>query len=864
MGYGIKTMIEGWRLKRVLAIFACSLLATFSVSAAQAQDILDEPLRVEVEALKQAAATPTTLDNYSQRSGVLWRWANAFALSGGYVPVNLTTATRMKLPNTPSAGMLRAIDGYIAEMTLFDEQPSALGELTATLGPFVARSRATLQQTYQVGSKAINVGGGFAVTRHFLADYGAFQTNEPSGANYVGISSSNPNVHFVVDQVPVAGMHGGFRGAAQVLFFRLSAGQLKSGDEVTITYGGRADGGSGLLMPTFSSDRMPFPLYVDFDGNGPLYSLPIQPVRVVGAQVAGVHGFAPSVVRPGEKFTLSVRAQDQYYNRASGAIPGWKVLLGGQVVASLPAGEVALQTVADLSFQDEGVVRLSIQSESGDIVGSVNPILVSADAPRVYWGDTHGHSGFAEGIGTPERFMTWAKDDARLDFVTHSEHDIWLDDFEWQQLQQNVQSYSETGRFIAFLGYEWTTRNVFGGHHNVLFRTAQGRDRLATQFYPTLSQLYQGLRERYASEDVIVIPHAHQAGNYRMSDPQLQPLVEIMSQHGSFEWFGRKYLEHGHQVGFTAASDNHLSQPGYTAPKGRGLSQRGGLGAVMAPQLTRDALFDSMRARYTYATTGERIILQTSVNGTDMGSRGRYSTNRSVQGKVVATAPIAEIAVVKNGEVVWREDYVTPQQVQRLGATETLYLNFNSASFPEQPGDNPRGWRPWQGVLKVHDATLDDVQTTDFFNADVQQLRRDDDDPSMLHFSTATRGDSSAIALTLSNIRRGARIELQLKESMEFGGGPPIYRRHQQLPAANVELAVADVRRGSARVTLPFGPYEDTVSLRRVVAGGPLEKDFEWQDTSGLQGDNYYVRVTQLDGAMAWSSPIWIGGYEPK
>ena len=156
------------------------------------------------------------------------------------------------------------------------------------------------------------------------------------------------------------------------------------------------------------------------------------------------------------------------------------------------------------------------------------------------------------------------------------------------------------------------------------------------------------------------------------------------------------------------------------------------------------------------------------------------------------------------------------------------------------------------------------MQTTDFFNADVQQLRRDDDDPSMLHFSTATRGDSSAIALTLSNIRRGARIELQLKEAMEFGGGPPIYRRHQQLPAANVELAVADVRRGNARVTLPFGPYEDTVSLRRVVAGGPLEKDFEWQDTSGLQGDNYYVRVTQLDGAMAWSSPIWIGGYAPK
>lgn len=857
-------MTNGQLIQRASVVLACALLGVLVGVSARAQDVLDAQLRSEVEALKQAAATPTTPENYPKRSAVLWRWANTFALNGGYVPVNLTTVTRIKPPNKPTPAVLLALDDYIAEMTLVDEQPDALGSLTATLGPFEARSRATLQQTYKVGSKAIDVGGGFAVARHFLADYGAFQTSEPGGANFVGISSSNANVHFVVDQVPVAGMHGGFRGAAQVLFFRLSAGRLNPGDEVTITYGGRADGGSGLLMPTFSSDRMPFPLYVDFDGNGPLYSLPIQPVRVVGARIAGVHGFAPSVVRPGETFTLSVRAQDQYYNRATGPIPGWKVLLGNQVIATLPAGDLALQTVEDLSFQDQGVVRLSVESESGDIVGSVNPILVSAEAPRVYWGDTHGHSGFAEGIGTPDRFMTWAKEDARLDFVTHSEHDIWLDDFEWQQLQENVRSYSESGQFIAFLGYEWTTRNLFGGHHNVLFRTAQGRDRIATQFYPTLSQLYQRLRERYASEDVVVIPHAHQTGNYRMSDPQLQPLVEVMSQHGSFEWFGRKYLEHGHQVGFTAASDNHLSQPGYTAPKGRGLSQRGGLGAVMAAELTRDELFDGMRARRTYATTGERIILQTSVNGTDMGSRGRYSANRSVVGKVIATAPIAEIAIVKNGEEVWRKDYVTAQQVQRLGTTETVYLNFASASFPEQPGDNPRGWRPWQGSLKVHGATLEDAQATDFFNADVQQLRRVDDDPSMLYFSTATRGDSSAIALTLTDIRRGARIELQLKEGREFGGGPPIYRPHQQLPGSKVELSVADVRRGNVEVILPFGSYEDRISLRRVGSGGPMEMDFEWEDKSGLRGDNYYVRVTQLDGAMAWSSPIWIGGYAPK
>ena len=848
------------RLRPYLLVFLLGL----APGAFAAEDYLDAELRAAVNLLQQDAAQPTTLANYPRRSDILWRWANAFAVSGGYVPVNLTAVARTKLPDVPTPSTLRAIDDYIAEMTLLDTQPGALGELSATLGPFVARSKATLQQTYVVGEKSITVGGGIAVPRHFMADYGEFQTAKPDAANYVTISSSNPNVHFVADAVPVAGMHGGFRGAAPVLFFACLRDCCRQNDIVTITYGARSQGGGGLLMPTFSSDRMPFPLYVDFDGNGPLYSLPIQPIRVIGAAVAGVHGFAPSVVRPGESFALTVRAQDRYYNRASGSIPAWQVLHNDQVIATLSTGDKALQTIADLQFQNEGIVRLSIRSEDGAITGKVNPILVSADAQRIFWGDTHGHSGFAEGIGTPERFMTWAKEDARLDFVTHSEHDIWLDDSEWQHLKDNVEAYSEPGRFIAYLGYEWTTRNLYGGHHNVLFRNTQGRHRISTQFYPTLSELYEGLRRQNASADVIVIPHAHQAGNYRLSDPQLQPMVEIMSQHGSFEWFGRKYLDHGHQVGFTAASDNHLSQPGYTAPKGKGLSQRGGLGAVLGAELTRDELFDNMRQRLTYATTGDRIILQTNVNGLEMGQRGRFKAARTISGRAVGTAPIAEIAVIKNGEVVWTQDHSSIASNKRFGAKEALYLTFSSDSEPRHLGDNPRGWRPWQGQLQVIGATIEAVSGSDFVNNDIQQLQRDEDNPNVVRFATATRGDSSAIILTLTDIKRSARIAVELEAATEFGSGPPIYRRHQKMPEAAFELALNAAKNGQAREALVSDIYEDVVSLQRVVLDGPSDVIFSWQDQGSVQGDHYYVRVTQVDGAMAWSSPIWIGGYAPR
>jgi hypothetical protein len=80
------------RLRTALLItILCLAQAPLTVAA---QDYLDAELRAAVGELQRDAAQPTTLANHSQRSAVLWRWANAFAVSGGYVPVNLTAATR--------------------------------------------------------------------------------------------------------------------------------------------------------------------------------------------------------------------------------------------------------------------------------------------------------------------------------------------------------------------------------------------------------------------------------------------------------------------------------------------------------------------------------------------------------------------------------------------------------------------------------------------------------------------------------------------------------------------------------------------------------------------------------------------------
>lgn len=860
-----------WSARRVLVFLSASrraFLLWICLAApwqqAAAADYLSPDLRARVEKLKaDVEYLPTETLNIEQRARVLWEWANAYALNGGTLPVDVTQAVGAVFAYAETPRLGAALDDFIFEMTLLDSSPDALGTLTADTGPFEARSFVSIRQTYTVGSRPIQTGGGFLVARHFMPNYGIWQTRAPSADNYVSIRSSNPEVSFTVDSVPMSGMHGGFRGQQPALVFRLATGTLLPEDTVTITYGDTSQGSRGFLMADFESDRMPLPLYLAFNENEPFLTLPIQPVVVTGTDFAGLRGFAPSVVSPGEGFTLSVRGQDVYFNRSRNGHPPVIVRNGETELARLEASDDPI-SLLQLSLPEPGAYHLTLASPDGSIQGEVNPILVSADArERIYWGDTHGHSGFAEGIGTPEKFMTWARDDARLDFVTHSEHDIWMDDYEWEVLRRNVSRYTEEGAFIAYLGYEWSVRNLQGGHHNVLFRTPAGRSRIPVQFYPTLSRLYQGLRQTADTKDVVVIPHAHQAGDYRQSDPELEPLVEIASQHGNFEWFGRMYLNHGHQVGFIAASDNHLSQPGYSAPKNASLAQPGGLAAIHAPEKTTDALFDAMRALKAYATTGDRIILDVSVNGVGMGQRGPFAAERLLEGRVIGTAPIESITVFKNDQPLWSRDYLTDAD-RSPGGAEALLLSFSSASNPYHSGDNPRGWRHWRGTLTVRNGTLDSARGVDFHNAYFQSLERDPGNPNRLRFSTLTRGDTSSLEMVLAEARRSTSILIELEESQETGGAPPLYRAAQTVPGATLELELGELNGGRLERDVPATDYVDRVQLRRQLSEGQRDVRFDLRDNSTSQGDYYFVRVRQANDAMAWSSPIWIGGHPPR
>ncbi len=851
-----------------LVFLTCALLAACSSQDEQPARTIDDymsvELRAEVEALKRAVANePTSVDTIAQRARVMADWTDALSLTG--VETGLD-APRIRLQSTlPPTGnaavnQSAGVDKLVREFSL-RERDGALGYLRAeNLGPFEARSFATLRQIWTVGSEPMETDGGFWVARHFSANFGSFQADDPAAAGYITIGSSNPAVSFATETIMARGPHGGFRAPQPAIAFRVAGGQLNPGDEVIVTYGDTSGGGPGLQIPSTESERMPLPLYLDLDGSSEWIPLPITPFQVVGTAVAGVHAFAPSVVTPGERFEMSVRAEDRFYNRATGAIPSFEVLVNGQTMASTPAGQDPI-SLLEMSLPEAGVYWVELRSEDGSIQGEGNPILVQDDPEqRIFWGDTHGHSGYAEGIGTVDYFMRFARDDARLDFVTHSEHDVWLDAGEWELMRATTAEYDEPGRFIPYLGWEWTRHTRFGGHHNVLFRNVADQLPVSGLEFPVLSELYAELRARYDSGDIVVIPHAHNPGDYRQSDPQLEPLIEVMSMHGSFTWFMQSYLSHGHEVGVVAASDDHLSRPGYSAPNRDSLAQRGGLGAVLAPERSRDAIFDGMKSKRTYATTGDRMILEFDVNGSGMGQRAPFSEARLVSGRIIGTAPIRTVTLYKNDTAIWEEEYL----LDRTTSTEQeLLLSFHSDPTPANTGDAPRGWRHWRGELTLNDATLEAVSAYDLDNPTTQFL---DAAGNSVAFATHTRGDTSSLRLSLGNVGPNASISLSLEAATETGSAPPFYRSHADLPASQTVLDIFDMPGGSRSWTLAASDYpEDGVTVRRIINDGPREISFEFDDDSEPdQGDYYYLIVEQANDAIAWSSPVWVGGYPSR
>jgi hypothetical protein len=313
-------------------------------------------------------------------------------------------------------------------------------------------------------------------------------------------------------------------------------------------------------------------------------------------------------------------------------------------------------------------------------------------------------------------------------------------------------------------------------------------------------------------------------------------------------------------VGLVAASDDHRARPGYAHGMTRApLAQFGGLAGVWAPARTADAIFDALRGLSAYATSGPRILLEATLNGAPMGTRQDASEVRQVLARASGTAPIDQIDVIKNGDVVFSQSYLAAELEPRT----TLQIGFESSSEVFHAHDNPRPYRIWEGTLVVEGAQVEGVEPAGFDNLYLEYARQDEDAPNRILFRTETRGRMDVMIVDLAGASPRTTLTVHLEPSREYGFAPVLVRAPARIPGADVTLRLTELVDGRLETTFQVDEHTDRIQVQVVDPQAPLDRELEYTDVEPpVAGDYYYVRVSQLDGGRAWSSPFWVGARE--
>lgn len=494
----------------------------------------------------------------------------------------------------------------------------------------------------------------------------------------------------------------------------------------------------------------------------------------------------------------------------------------------------------------------------------------------LYWGDLHTHCAISYGYGSLERAFRLAKE--HLDFCSVVGHATWHDmpadrerhgfiiDYHregfdrlrqnWSSVQETVRKNNRPGRFVSFLGYEW--HSCAFGDHNVYYLDDGGeiveRDSL------------EELDEAFAGREVMIHPHhiGYGAGfrgiNWSHFNSRRSPAIEIFSGHGGSERDGGPYpmyhtmgprqyggtvacgLALGHRFGFLGGTDHHGGYPGHYGE---------GRTGVYAPELTRQAIWDAIRARRCYAVTGDRIGLRFSVNEAEMGEETRGGGVREIRVSVSGADALDRIEVIKNNRPLKRVFGPPPAAEPPDPVRAKVRVEWGWGDKEE--------WVRWDAGVRLSDGRLLSVEpcfTGDPVlapSADGAILATGEEpvhgivaqEERQVAWFSHTRGNehpylrgTNALVLELDAPRTAA---------LEFNVNGTACR-----------YLLADLLAGSRSVFIR-GWRSEAMLVHRAVPEAQLRTTLEFEDAGPeRETDFYYVRVAQENNQWAWASPIWV------
>ena len=346
--------------------------------------------------------------------------------------------------------------------------------------------------------------------------------------------------------------------------------------------------------------------------------------------------------------------------------------------------------------------------------------------------------------------------------------------------------------------------------------------------------------------------------NWDAYDPTHSPLVETYSMHGCSESDEAPYpmlntmgprdhnstiqagLERGHRFGIVASTDQHSGYPG---------SYGDGRLAVYAAELSRDAIWDALQNRRTYAVTGDKMAIAFHINEAMLGGEA-HGSQRQLSISAEGADFWDTIEVIKNSKV-WRRwapvpSYSLPDKSRRIRAKVHIEWGWSAV---DQDAD-------WELAVRLQDGVILDCETC--FRGD-PVLRHEqvegiaetiphevvEQTEQLVAWRSVTRGNVTTrhpttqglilhlempVGATLTLTANGYTAEHTLHDLLTGtrahhtdGFRSPAVRIHRAVPAADYTFAATAVDTEPERPT-----------------------------------DYYYVRFAARNGQHAWTTPIWV------
>jgi hypothetical protein len=217
-----------------------------------------------------------------------------------------------------------------------------------------------------------------------------------------------------------------------------------------------------------------------------------------------------------------------------------------------------------------------------------------------------------------------------------------------------------------------------------------------------------------------------------------------------------------------------------------------------------------------------------SVNGLPMGAEGRATGPVRVVGRVAGTGPLERIDLLRGLDVLRT---ISPY----TAASYTGSSRYRIAWAGSRVRGRDRLTR-WDGSLELSAGRILAAEPFAMENPEKGITRRTD---RHLEWISNTTGDDDGVDVTLE-APAGAVLRFRT-------------------PVIDLDVPLADLADGATRV-VPAGGVDLRAFMRRLPARDfTRELAFDVTDSTPPAGtcSAYWIRVTQEDGAQAWTSPVY-------